>query len=76
MTEHQKQQIIRFLRDREVADTIRETIRDVFLKPREREVQLLAARMIAVEMLDEAFRLMENVKVAPQSEKKIKQVGL
>jgi hypothetical protein len=57
-----KERIKRFIADKMTSDFVRESLRESFLKSRgNRDVYILAAERIAIELLDDGFRDMERI---------------
>jgi len=70
MTEDQKAKVIRFLNDQTMSNAIYDVLLKSFLKAtKDRNVENLAASMIAIERLDEAWKELSKFK----SEQKTKQ---
>ena len=77
MTPDKKAKIARFINDRLMAETIYDIFLQSFLKTKDRDVHNLAASMIAIEHLNEAWKELEKLKNEQDSEEKgRKQIGL
>lgn len=78
MDERQKSKIISFLNDKTMSEAVYELLLEVFLKPpKDRDVQNLAASMIAIERLNEGFKELNRIKNEQKEEgKRTLQVGL
>ena len=73
----QKHKIKSFLGDEVMSEAVKGVLREQFSKARKGDVPMLASQMLAVNMLDEAWK--ELKKYASQTEKEIRereQVGL
>lgn len=62
--------------DEITADAIRETLTASFMKRREGDVQLKAAQMIALELLQDAWKDLEGFAKKETAKKNISQVGM
>jgi flagellin-specific chaperone FliS len=63
MDENQKNKLIRFLNDKITSDAVYDILLRSFLKvPKDRAVENLAASMIAVERLDDAWKELAKLK--------------
>lgn len=78
MDETQKNKIKNFLSDQIMSDSVKKVILDTFLKPsKDRDVQNLAASMIAVERLEEAWKELNRIKGEQRKENRENiQIGL
>ena len=72
------EKIKKFLADKTMSETIREVLTNSFLRiDKERDVQLLAAQMIAVGLLKDAFKELERIsRVDDKPEARTSQPGL
>jgi len=70
--------IKQFLRDESMAFSIKEAMKDAFLKPsKDRSIENLAARFIAVELLEEAWKDLKRFQDEEESKaNKSPQIGL
>lgn len=78
MNENQKAKVVRFLNDKMMSDTVFDIVQQSFLKvSKDRDVHNLAASMLAVEKLQEAWKELKSVKDEQQVvEKRSVQIGL
>lgn len=68
------EKIKRFLSDKAMSESVKEVLLSSFLKSKgDRDVQLLAASMIAVEKLEEGFK--ELIRISRSDEDKPKETG-
>lgn len=57
MNEVEKEKIKRFMSDKVMAEAVKESILETFLKPqKDKDVQTLAASRIAIDLFQEAFK--------------------
>lgn len=75
---HKQQKIQKFLSDTDMREAVREGITKSLLKKRNRsDVHLTAASMIAIDLIDEAWKDLETYKKKEVREKRtIDQVGI
>ena len=73
-----QEKIKRFLSDKLMSDSVREVLTKSFLKTCEtKDVQYLAASMIAVDKLDKGFKDLEKfARPDDKQDKELKQIGL
>ena len=79
MTIQKQEKIKKFMADKDLAGIIREVLTNSFLKTSkgDRDVQLLAASRIAIDLLDDGFKELEKIsRQENEEEKQLKQVGL
>lgn len=78
LSETQKQKVKRFLGDKEMERAVYHVLFETFIKREKRDdVQLTAARTIAIDLLQDAWRELEVQKDKVEFEQKpVKQVGL
>lgn len=78
MNEIKLEKLKRFLNDTVMSEAVRETITKSFLKPsKDRDVQILASKMIAIELLDEAWKELLKLKTKEENNTEIKkQIGV
>lgn len=74
----QVEKVKRFISDKVLAKTIQDILTESFLRPRgSRDIHIMAAERISVELLKEGFRELEFIaKNEDKEEKKLSQVGL
>ena len=71
MTTNEKEQLKRFASNVVLTETVRSFLRQEFTKKRtDRDVHMLAGQMIAVELLDDAFKVIERMKKDQEKDKK------
>lgn len=78
ISETGKQKIVRFLQDEVMSSSVREILRESFLKSRpEKDVQTLAASRLAIDFLEDGWKELQKLKSsnADNGEKR-GQVGL
>lgn len=77
-SETEKEKIKRFLMDKVMSDTIRKVLEDTCTKPsKDRDINILASRFLAVEVINDAWRELGNhASKAPSEIKKGGNVGL
>ena len=64
-----REKVTQFLNDTLMADTIKNVFEDILARPsKDRDVHLLAARMIAIELLQEAWKEMAKLKNEKEQE--------
>ena len=77
MNKGEREKINRFLNDVGMSDAVHTTLIKSFLKTRgDRDVHLLAAAKIAIELLDEAWKDMSRMKDEETLPSSVRQVGL
>ena len=70
MNETQKAKIQRFLEDSIMSQSVHSVLLDTFLKPKQGvDVQILAASRIAIDLLNEAWQVLEKYKKESENEK-------
>jgi hypothetical protein len=64
-----REKIKRFLSDAVMAASVKEAIRETFLRPRAKlDVQVLAAERLAIDLLEDAWKEMEKYKTSDGGE--------
>ena len=78
MNEIEKEKIKRFMSDKVMAEAVRKSILETFLKPqKDKDVQVLAASRIAIDLLQEAFKdLQRYLSQEDSGDKRINNPGL
>jgi len=78
MNDTQKAKLIRFLDDPVMSDTVYQVLRNSFLKSKgQRDVQVLAAERLAIDLLEGGWRELERYKSEdPQGSQTVAQVGM
>jgi len=77
MDKTKQEKVARFLDDKVMSEAVYGIMLESFLKPKQKDVQYLAASMIAVESLKDAWKEMEKFKIIRDEEvKRNYQVGL
>ncbi len=77
MKQTQKQKLSVFLQDRDTVEAVKEVLLEAFLEPtRSTDVQMKAAERIAIDLLYQGFRRMENYKRVDKESIIKSQVGL
>ena len=76
MDEINRERIKQFINDRELSQTVYNFLLNNFLCPKEKDVQTLAAQMLAVDALVNAWREMSGFQSRKQSEKEVMNIGL
>lgn len=60
MHQQDKERVQRFMQDSLMAEIVKDQIQSVFLRKREGDVTSKAAQMMAIEMLDEAWKELQH----------------
>ena len=77
MNQLNKERIQRFMSDEVMRESVKEALIHSFMKKRDGDVQLKAAQMIALELLQEGWRELENMSSeAEHVDKKPKQIAV
>ena len=77
MNQLNKERIQRFMSDEVMSESVKESLVQSFMKKRDGDVQLKAAQMIALELLQEGWRELENMSSeAEHVDKKPKQIAV
>ena len=62
-----EEKLKKFLADEQMVVVVKEVIREVFMRPREKtDVQTLAAERIAINLLEEAWRELQRYKASTE----------
>lgn len=77
MNDREREKVARFLDDAVAAKAVYDVLLSAYLKPRQGDVQTLAASRIAIDLLQEGWRELEKVRnTTTQDEKPRQSVGL
>jgi len=67
-----REKVTQFLNDTLMADTIKDVFEDILARPsKDRDVHLLAAKMIAIELLQETWKELAKLKNEKEQEPRI-----
>jgi len=76
MSDKDKENIKRFINNTDMSEAVRGALLRAFLKKKSDDVNYLAASMIAVNLLNEAFEELKKVAIEEVKEKRVGNVGL
>lgn len=76
MTSSDTAQIKKFINDTALQEVIKRSLIASFMRRKEKEVNYLAAQMLAIQFLEEAWRELSANKEPEQKELKPRQIGL